>query len=543
MKKNSFVEGTIVAYISILITKIIGAVYVIPFYKIIGENGGVLYGYAYNIYNLFLNISTSGIPTAIAIIVSEYNALKKFNEREFTFKVANKIISLISVIAFLIMFIFAKQLAYFFIGNMDGANSIESVVLVIRVISFCILIVPFLSVTRGYLQGNKYVSISSISQLVEQVVRVLVALVGSYVVLNILHYDIPLGVSVALSGTVISAVVAYLFLRYKISKNKKVLQEGVNKKEKVSVTEKEVIKKIFMHSLPLIIIAITQNIYEMIDLKLILKGLYMIGYDAKTCELIGSIVVTWAPKICMVINAIAIGLCASVIPYIVEGYVKKDNNMMNRKFNQSINTVFLVGIPIALFMVVFRKYIYYIFYGSSVYGGSVLAISAIVSISFSINLVVNMVLQGMKKYKTVYLSTLVGLLLNILLDIPLIIIFKRINFYPYLGTLFATLIGQIVSLSIVLYILKKEHSFKYKDIIFNLYKMTLPVIVMGVVILICKNLINYEGTYIVRLIKLGITGVLSLAAFAFVSYKNGLMDSTIGNNRIEKILKKLRIKK
>ena len=50
MKKNSFVEGTIVAYISILITKIVGAIYVIPFYKIIGITGGVLYGYAYNIY-------------------------------------------------------------------------------------------------------------------------------------------------------------------------------------------------------------------------------------------------------------------------------------------------------------------------------------------------------------------------------------------------------------------------------------------------------------------------------------------------------------
>ena len=33
--------------------------YVIPFYKIIGEQGGTLYSYAYTIYNLFLNISYS----------------------------------------------------------------------------------------------------------------------------------------------------------------------------------------------------------------------------------------------------------------------------------------------------------------------------------------------------------------------------------------------------------------------------------------------------------------------------------------------------
>ena len=57
--KNSFVEGTIVAYISILLIKILGAIYVIPFYNIIGTSGGVLYSYAYNVYALFLEISTS----------------------------------------------------------------------------------------------------------------------------------------------------------------------------------------------------------------------------------------------------------------------------------------------------------------------------------------------------------------------------------------------------------------------------------------------------------------------------------------------------
>ena len=64
MKKDSFLKGTLVASIAIIITKILGVLYVIPFYKIIGEEGGVLYSYAYNIYNLFLNISTAGIPIA-----------------------------------------------------------------------------------------------------------------------------------------------------------------------------------------------------------------------------------------------------------------------------------------------------------------------------------------------------------------------------------------------------------------------------------------------------------------------------------------------
>ena len=62
LKKNSFIQGTLIASFSLIFIKILGAVYVIPFYKIIGESGGTLYSYAYNIYSLFLNISTEGIP-------------------------------------------------------------------------------------------------------------------------------------------------------------------------------------------------------------------------------------------------------------------------------------------------------------------------------------------------------------------------------------------------------------------------------------------------------------------------------------------------
>ena len=155
MKKNRFIEGTLFAYIMILITKVIGAVYIIPFRAIIGEEGGNLYGYAYQVYNLFLDISTSGIPTAISIIIAEYNALKMFNEREYAFKIANRLVTGISIFAFLVMFVLAEPIAHFYLNGINEAN-IPSVVMVIRVISFCILVIPFLSITRGYLQGNRY---------------------------------------------------------------------------------------------------------------------------------------------------------------------------------------------------------------------------------------------------------------------------------------------------------------------------------------------------------------------------------------------------
>ena len=56
MKKSSFVNGAFIATFAIFVAKFLGIVYVIPFYHIIGEQNGSLYGYAYNIYSIFLGI-------------------------------------------------------------------------------------------------------------------------------------------------------------------------------------------------------------------------------------------------------------------------------------------------------------------------------------------------------------------------------------------------------------------------------------------------------------------------------------------------------
>ena len=543
MKKNKFVEGTMFAYAMILITKVVGALYVIPFYKIIGEAGGVLYSYAYSVYQFFLDISTIGVPTAVSIIIAEYNSLKMFNEREFAFKVANKVIMIVSFLAFSVMFIFAEPLARFFIKDIQADVSIASIVLVIRVISFCLLVIPFLSVLRGYLQGNKYVQASSTSQLIEQLVRVFIALVGAYIAINILQLDISIGVSVALSGTVLGGLFAYLFLRWRIHKGREELMEGVTNPDDSTVTSKEIIKKIISRAVPVIIIAATQNIYGMIDLKLIIKGLHMIGYDSDTCQLLGSIVVTWAPKICMIINSIAISMCLSIIPFIVSSFVEGNKKELNKKFNQAISTILYITIPLATFIYAFGTPIYYIFYGASKYGGNVLALNAIVSILFCVQMVMDMILQGMKDYKIVYINTVAGLAINALLDVPIILLLYSLDLNPYLGSMIATLIGLIVSISIIVYNMKKRFKFSFKSIIRNLSSIVISIVAMSIIILILKALMPVTQGFMMTFTLLAIYGIISLGLYVFITYKLGTINDVFGEDFLDKILTKLKIKK
>lgn len=44
------------------LSKILGVIYVIPFYMLVGDAGGTLFNYGYIPYMIFISISTMGIP-------------------------------------------------------------------------------------------------------------------------------------------------------------------------------------------------------------------------------------------------------------------------------------------------------------------------------------------------------------------------------------------------------------------------------------------------------------------------------------------------
>ncbi|MDY6072307.1 MAG: polysaccharide biosynthesis protein [Bacilli bacterium] len=544
MKKNSFIEGTIFASLSFLIIKFLGAIYVIPFYAIVGELGGALYSYAYTVYSLIINICTIGIPHAISKIISEYNTLEMYEAKERTFKIGNKIMVILSTILFLLMFIFAKQAAYIFIGDIDSTgNSIEDVVLVIRSISFCLLIVPYLAIKRGYLQGQKFITVSTTGEVIEQVVRVAFILVGSYLAINVFNAKTSIGVAIAVFGAFIAGLAAYIYLDVKIRKNKKEFNmPSKNQKDKVS--NKTILKKIVSFSIPLMIVSITTDLYNMTDLSLIIRGLGYLGYSGKVAETIGSVMATWASKICLIVNAITFGLTINIIPHMSSSYVKKDYKTINNQFIKSIAMVIVIGLPMSIGISLLANEVYYIFYGASEYGGIILRLLPYSIMLGNINMVVNTTLQSLDKFKTIYISTFTGLLTNALLDIPLMILCDKIGIYPYYGAIISTMIGTSISLTISLRKLKKDMNFEYKELLNIIKKALLPLASMIVVVLILEYFIGpLFTTRITSIITCIICAVVGAIIYGVISYKNNLLYNSLGEEYVNQILRKIKIKK
>ena len=135
------------------------------------------------------------------------------------------IILSLGILSFVILMIFAPQIAYLIIGDVEGGNTIADVSFAIRMVSLSVLVVPILSVTRGYLNGHKMLLPTSISEVVEQIVRVLVIVLGSYFVIKVLNLPVNIAVYVALFGATIGAFVALLYLKRKMKKNKDSIKE------------------------------------------------------------------------------------------------------------------------------------------------------------------------------------------------------------------------------------------------------------------------------------------------------------------------------
>ncbi|WP_237718744.1 oligosaccharide flippase family protein [Alkalibacillus haloalkaliphilus] len=185
MSQSNILRGTMMLTGANYLSKVLGLLYVIPFFALVGDTGGTLYSYAYNPYQIFLTISSLGIPMAMSKFVAKYNALEDYRTKEVMFKSGLFIMFITGLISFLIMFLSAEWLARIFVPTDEFSNSLSDVTFVIQMVSFALLIVAPMSIVRGYFQGHGSMGPSAISIVVEQIVRIVFLLAAGFVVLKI----------------------------------------------------------------------------------------------------------------------------------------------------------------------------------------------------------------------------------------------------------------------------------------------------------------------------------------------------------------------
>lgn len=548
MKKNSFVQGAFIATSGIVLSKILGILYVIPFYAIIGAQGGALYGYAYNIYALFLGISQAGIPLAMSKVISEYQTLGYYDLKERAFRIGRKTLNILGIICFLILFIFAPQLAKIIIGDVVGGNSVEDVVFVIRMISTAILVVPILSVYRGYLQGHKYITPTSISQVLEQLVRVTIIVCGSFLTVKVFHLSLKTAVGVAVFAATVGAFCSYFYLFRAVQKNRKQL---VNKPESIKepkITDREILGKILMYAFPFIMIDVFKSLYNSVDIMMLVKTLVnSLGYTATYAESIMSVISTWGLKLNMIVVAITTGVMVSLIPNLTSSFVHHDMDDVRKKINQTLQMLFFLAIPMVLGLSFLARPVWTVFYGSEAaisYGTVSYQYYVFVALAMTLFTSTITIIQVLKEYKTVFICLLSGLLVKVFLNVPLIFGFAKMALPGYYGAITATILGYFVSSTIALWFLHKKYQVNYEETLKRVMNVVSCSFIMIIVLFFLRFIIPTTlSSRILNIFIILFYASIGGGLYLFMMNRNHMLKEVFGEQFLNKIMSKLMKKK
>ncbi len=538
MKKNNFVQGAFIATLGIVITKILGILYVIPFYAIIGEQGGALYGYAYSIYLVFMAISSAGIPLAISKIISEYQTLGYYDAKQRAFKIGKQIATTLGILCFIILFVFAPQIATAILGDLKGGNTIEDVTFVIRVISTAITVVPVLSIYRGYFEGHKFITPTAVSQVFEQVVRVLVIVVGSFLTLKVFKLSLTTAVGVAVFGATVGSFASYFYLIEKRFKNKKKFEEKELNVKEPKITNKQILKKIMIYAFPLIMIDIFKSLYSVVDTVTVVKTLGPI-YGTKTAESIMSILSTWAAKFNMIIISISTGMIVSLTPNLTASAVVGNTEDVKKKINQSFQMLIFLILPMTVGLSFLAKPVYTVFYGASKYGPSVLSFYVYVALITALFTTAITITQVLKYYKVVFVSLASGLVLKSLINVSLINQLYNLGLPGYYGSVLASILGYGLSFIICLIALHKKCGVNYEKTIKQTINALCGTVLMVLVLSVVKLVVPISvASRFLNILIIVVYAIIGMITYFIYMKKTHSIDEVFGKDFLNKFKKK-----
>ena len=518
IKKSSFMQGAFIATFAIVLCKVLGILYVIPFNSVIGEKGGALYAYAYNIYSVFLSISMAGIPIAMSKVISEYHTLGYSKAKKKAYDIGKWLSIIAGIVCFLVLFIFADKIGYLIIGGVEGGNTKEDVALVIRTISTAILIIPLLSVVRGYFQGHRYITETSVSEVIEQVVRVLIIVVGSFLMYKVFNFSLTATVCVSVFAATVGGLFAEIYLLLKEKKFKKAFAEEKQVKEPVFTT-KEIFKKIIIYALPLVMIEVFRTLYNSVDVMMLVKTLVnRFNYSVTDAESIISIISTWGLKINMIVISLVTGLMTSLIPNLTSNLVENDSKGVEDRINKTYQFVLFFVIPMTVGLSILAEPVWTIFYGASKFGPSAYSVLVFVALATSLFTTTTMIVQILKGNKVLFISLFAGILSKILLNVPFMYLCDMIGIEPFYGSIVATIFGFLLPVIICFCYIKKSFKINFKPVLKTLGNVLLGVILMTIVLLIMKLFIpmNVSSRLLAIVVTLIYTVVGALVYFGVV---------------------------
>ncbi|MFD1362307.1 putative polysaccharide biosynthesis protein [Lentibacillus salinarum] len=527
---SNIVRGTLLLTGATFLSKFLGMIYVIPFNELVGETGGTLFSFAYTPYSILISLSTVGVPLAVSKFVSKYNALGDYKTGMRMFKAGITFMAVTGLLAFLGLFIGAERLAEFTITDEDTGNiAVDDVTLVIRMVSFALLIIPSMSIVRGFFQGYQSMGPTAVSQVVEQIVRIGFILIAAFTVVNLLDGTIVTAVSFATFAAFIGALASCAVLIVYWRKRKAYIQSNIERQRTShDIPTKALFAELFRYAGPFILVGVAIPLYQLVDQFTIERA--MTAIDQKDLfDMAYSAIIYYGHKLVIIPVTIATGMSLAIIPAITQTFTQGDRPLLNQQINQALQIVLVLVIPAVVGLSTLSHEAYGALFGMKEidYTGTLLAWYAPVALMLALFTVTSAILQGINQQQFAVISLSGGVLIKVLFNIQLIHIFGA------KGAIFGTGLAAGTAVALNLWRIKSAIQFSYRQTFKRFLLICIFSVFMVITIAISKALIglflDYEATRGAAVIMLIVGVVIGGGVYLWFSYQSTLLERILGD--------------
>lgn len=475
-KKESFMSSVLILMISQVLIKILGLIYKLYLTNRegFGDKGNAIYSSGFQIYALFLTISSIGIPGALAKLVSEKIAIGDTKGAHRIFKIAFVTFGLIGFLSSTILFLGAGYIS-------NTLLQIPEAELTLVALSPSIFFVSISCVIKGYFTGRENLKVTANSHTLEQFFKTVLSVIIVEMVALTTGTDTTIMAAGANLATTLATVLCFLYLYKYYSKMRKEIafelkRATKNKRTRIIKT----IKQILSVSIPMSMTAILGTINKNIDSMTVVRGLksFLSEEQAKIQYGILSGKVDTLVTLPMSLN---MAFATALVPSISSSKAIGDIETIRKRVSFSMLISMLIGMPCMIIMILFAKQILELLFPNATSGAFIYQISCLGIIFIVLEQTISGALHGLGKMLTPAIALGIGVIIKFILNMYLIPINPSDFFLGgTAGAAISTVVCHAVALTIEFKILSKNINLKLDKNKF-IVKPVIACLIMGTI--------------------------------------------------------------
>ena len=385
-KGESFLKGTFVLTIAGFVVKVIGSLNWIFVSRILGGEGIGLYQMAFPIYFFAMTVSQAGVPVAISIITAERVALQDIYGAKRVFRISMMFMLLTGLFFSILTYLAADWLIdWQFIRD---ARAYKAVVVLAPTVFF----VTLLASSRGYLQGWQRMTPTAVSQIVEQIFRVVTMIVLASL---LMPWGLDYAAAGASLGALAGAVTGLIVLVYfHIKLERDIARDYGTDLKPLPGAAYESRRSIIKLALPVSAASIMLPVVSNLDLMIVPQRLEAAGYSiSEATELFGYLNGMAVPLVNLA-TILTASMAMSIVPAISESRVLGDQVRVYDQTAASVRISNFVCFPAFVIVFILATPISSLIYNAPGAGPAVM-ISAVSIILLGLHQVSTGILQGL----------------------------------------------------------------------------------------------------------------------------------------------------